>query len=170
MDRSPLYTERQKFRQWWLWTMLLGANALCLYGVFRQVIGKHPFGEKPASDSALITVAVGVILFTILFASFGLDTMIQKDGIYIRFFPFHLSFRHYAWDQLSKSYIREYSPITEYGGWGFRVGVFGNGKAYSVSGKMGLQLEFTNGRKLLIGTNKADELEMTLKKIGQIKE
>ncbi|HXB91099.1 MAG TPA: hypothetical protein VNU72_02370, partial [Puia sp.] len=135
-----------------------------------QVISHQPFGNKPMGNSTLLAVTAGMVLFTILFASFGLATMIQKDGIYIKFFPFHLSFRHYAWDQLSKSYIREYSPIMEYGGWGVRFGVFGNGKAYNVSGKMGLQLEFTDGRKLLIGTNKADELEMTLKKLGQIKQ
>ncbi len=170
MPNEPLYTERQKFRQWWLWVILLGINGLCLFALFRQVINHEPFGDKPVGNSTLIAVAVGLILFTILFAGFGLDTMIQKDGINIRFFPFHLSFRHYAWDQLSKSYIREYSPIAEYGGWGVRIGVFGKGKAYTVSGKMGLQLEFTDGRKLLIGTNNADEMEAILKTIGQIRQ
>jgi hypothetical protein len=71
---------------------------------------------------------------------------------------------------LTKSYVRQYSAITEYGGWGLRLGLFGKGQAYNVSGDKGIQLEFTNNKKLLIGTNKAEELTAVLKKIGQIKE
>jgi hypothetical protein len=60
--------------------------------------------------------------------------------------------------------------LTEYGGWGLRLGLFGKGTAFNVSGDIGLQLEFTDDRKLLIGTNKPDELIETLNKIGQLKE
>ncbi|MEO0075774.1 MAG: hypothetical protein ABIK31_06695 [candidate division WOR-3 bacterium] len=60
--------------------------------------------------------------------------------------------------------------MTEYGGWGLRLGLFGKGTAFSVSGNKGLQLEFTDNKKLLIGTNKLDELTETLKKIGQLKQ
>jgi hypothetical protein len=70
---------------------------------------------------------------------------------------------------LTKSFVRQYSPLTEYGGWGLRPGLFGKGTAFCVSGDMGLQLEFTDNKKLLIGTNKPDELTETLNKIGQLK-
>ncbi|MBX2959059.1 MAG: hypothetical protein KF732_03800 [Flavobacteriales bacterium] len=65
-------------------------------------------------------------------------------------------------------YVRQYSPLTEYGGWGIRLGLFGKGTAYNVSGNKGLQLEFTNNKKLLIGTNKPNELTETLTKIGKL--
>jgi|SRR3954447_2251190 hypothetical protein len=110
------------------------------------------------------------ILLTILFINFRLETQIKKDGVYVRFFPFHLSFRHYNWDKVSKSFVRQYNPIGEYGGWGLRLGLFGKGKALSVSGDKGLQLEFTDNKKLLIGTNKPEELTEALKKIGQLKQ
>ena len=100
---------------------------------------------------------------------FRLDTKISKEGIYVRFFPFHLKYKHYAWDKLTKSYVRQYSPISEYGGWGLRLGLFGEGKAYNVSGDKGLQLEFIDNKKLLIGTNKPKELTETLNQIGQLK-
>ena len=58
----------------------------------------------------------------------------------------------------------------EYGGWGLRLGLFGNGKAFNVSGDKGLQLEFTDNKKLLIGTNRPEELTETLIKIGQLKQ
>ena len=69
---------------------------------------------------------------------------------------------------MSKCYVREYSPIAEYGGWGLRGGFFGKGSALNVSGNKGLQLELKNNKKILIGTNKPKELSETLSKIGQI--
>lgn len=42
--------------------------------------------------------------------------------------------------------------------------------AYNTSGNMGLQLEFTDNKKILVGTNKANELSEALKKIGQLKQ
>jgi len=104
-----------------------------------------------------------------MFINMRLETQIKKDGVYLKFFPFHLSFRRYTWDKISKSFVRQYNPIGEYGGWGIRFGFFGKGKAYSVSGNKGLQVEFSDTKRVLIGTNKPDELTETLKRIGQLK-
>jgi hypothetical protein len=170
MNNEILFTERQRFKQWWIWLILLGINGLFLFGVFRQVIGGQQFGDNPMSDTGLIVATGLTIVLTLLFVNFRLDTRINKDGIYVRFFPFHLKFKHYSWDSLTKSFVRQYSPISEYGGWGLRYGLFGKGKAYNVSGDKGLQLEFTDNKKLLIGTNKPEELTETLNKIGQLKQ
>ena len=170
MDNEILFTERQRFKQLWLWLILLGINGLFLFGVFKQVINGQQFGDKPMSNTGLLIATGLTLLLTILFINFRLDTIIKKDGIYVRFFPLHLKFKHYSWDSLTKSFVRQYSAITEYGGWGLRLGLFGKGKAYNVSGDKGLQLEFANNKKLLIGTNKPDQLTETLNKIGQLKQ
>lgn len=170
MDKEILFSEKQKFKQCWLWLILLGINGLFLFGVFKQIIGGQQFGDKPMCNAGLLIVTGLTIALTILFINFRLDTTIKKDGIYVRFFPFHLKFKYYNWDSLTKSFVRQYSPLTEYGGWGLRLGLFGKGTAFNVSGDKGLQLEFTNNKKLLIGTNKPDELTETLNKIGQLKQ
>lgn len=59
-------------------------------------------------------------------------------------------------------FVREYKPILEYGGYGIRYSF--SGKAYNVRGKMGLQLKFKDGGKLLIGTQKMEEMEDILKR------
>ena len=169
MDNEVLFTERQRFKQWWLWLILLGINGLFLFGVFKQVIGEQQFGDKPMSNAGLLITTGLTIALTLLFINFRLDTTIKRDGIYVRFFPFHLKFKYYSWDNLTKSYVRQYSPLTEYGGWGLRLGLFGKGTAFNVSGDKGLQLQFRDNKKLLIGTNKADKLTETLNSIGQIK-
>ncbi|MDH4091745.1 MAG: DUF6141 family protein [Cyclobacteriaceae bacterium] len=170
MDNEILFTERQRFSQWWLWIILIGINGLFLFGVFKQLVLGQQFGSKPMSNMGLLFAWGLTLLLTILFNTFRLDTQIRKDGIYVRFFPVHLSFRHYAWDKIKKSFIRQYSPIGEYGGWGLRLGIFGSGRAFNVSGDKGLQLEFFDDRKLLIGTAKPDQLNEILTKIGQLKQ
>jgi hypothetical protein len=170
MSNEILFSESQKFKKWWLLFMLLGLNGLFIFGVFKQVIGGEQFGDKPMSNVGLLIATGLTLMVTLLFLNFRLDTMIKNDGIYVRFFPFHLTFKHYNWDSLTKSFFRQYSPISEYGGWGWRLGLFGKGTAFNVSGNKGLQLEFNNHKKLLIGTNRPEELIETLSKIDQIKQ
>jgi len=171
MGNEVLFTERQRlFKQWWLLLILLCINGLFLFGVFKQVIDGQQIGDKPMSNVELLLATGLIIVFTIVFLNARLDTIIKKDGIYVRFFPFHLKFKYYAWEKLTKSYIRQYSPLVEYGGWGLRFGLFGKGTAFNVSGNRGLQLEFTDNKKLLIGTKKPDELAETLSNIGQLKQ
>ncbi|MFN5030837.1 MAG: hypothetical protein ACK5FX_01340 [Flavobacteriia bacterium] len=170
ISNNILYSESQKFKQWWIWLILLSINGILIFGVFKQVIGGQQFGDKPAGNTELLIISGLLLLLTLLFFIFRLDTIIKEDGIYVRFFPFHIKFKHFHWDSISKSFVRQYSPLTEYGGWGLRLGLFGKGTAFNVSGNKGLQLEFTDNNKLLIGTNKPDELIETLHKIGHLKE
>ena len=170
MINDILFSERQKFKQWWIWFILLSINGILIFGVFKQVIRGQQFGDKPAGNTELLIVTGLVLLLTLLFFNFRLDTIIKQDGIYVRFFPFHIKFKHFTWDMITKSYLRQYSPLKEYGGWGLRLGLFGKGTAFNVSGDKGLQLEFIDNKKLLIGTNKPDELNKILKEIGQLKQ
>jgi hypothetical protein len=163
MKNEVVFSERQKFKQWWLWLILIGLNGLFVFGVFTQIIAGGKFSNLSATDVVLLVVTAFMFLLNILFFNFRLETRIQTDGVYVRFFPFHGTFRHYSWDKIDKSYIRKYSPVREYGGWGIRVG--SEGDAFNISGNQGLQLEFNDHKRLLIGTNKAEELTAVLAKI-----
>jgi len=163
MKNDILFFERQKFRQWWFILLLVTINIIFIAGAIQQIIFGKSFGNNPTSDTGLIVANILFLLLTISFGVARLDTLITNEGIYIKFFPFHLKFKFYSKESISKIYIRSYSPIREYGGWGIRSrSGFGKGKAYNVSGSIGLQLEFVNGDKLLIGTNNADELEKAI--------
>ena len=78
-----------------------------------------------------------------------------------------MKFRHFSWAELEEIYVREYSPISEFGGWGWRFGM--GGKAYNISGDQGIQLVFKNGKKLLIGTQKPVEAAEALKRAQPVK-
>ena len=170
MNTEILFTERQNFRQWWIWLILILINGIFIFGIIKQVIGGEQFGDNPVSNFSLFIGFGMAVLFTLFFISLRLDTVIKKDGIYVRFFPFHLKFKRYAWETLAKLSVREYSPIKEYGGWGLRFSLFGKGTAFNVSGNKGMQLEFTSGKKLLIGTNSPEQLSALLIEINQLKQ
>ncbi len=169
MEDKILFSEQQKFKQWWLWIILPVLNFIFILGIYKQIILKEQFGDNPMSNSGLVIGLVLMISLTILFGNFKLQTIIKNDGIYVRFFPFQIAYRKYTWDKLINIYVREYNPITEYRGWGLKYGIFGNGKALNVSGNKGLQLVNLNKSALLIGTNKPEEIKEILLNIGQYK-
>jgi hypothetical protein len=63
---------------------------------------------------------------------------VKNDGIYYRFYPVQLTFRHIGWNELRCVKPVTYRPLAEYGGWGIRYGR--NGIAYNVSGAEGVRL------------------------------
>lgn len=159
MENQLIFSETQRFKKWWVWLILLSLIGLYSYGVVSQVFIGRPFGQKPMSDSILLLTLGLILLISILIYNIRLDTEIRKDGVHVRFFPFHLRYRFYSWDSIRHVQVRKYNAIIEYGGWGFRLGLLGKGKALSISGDQGLQLEFNDDKKLLIGTKKPKELE-----------
>ena len=107
-----------------------------------------------------------MLVLSFLFFIMKLETRITDTGISVRFYPLQLKFRHYNWEDIELAYIRNYSPLAEYGGWGIRYSLSGQGKALNVSGRTGLQLVFKDGRKLLIGTSKPEDLTQVLFILG----
>lgn len=166
MNETLLFSETQKFKQWWIWLLLLGLNGTTLFGIYQQLFLDQQFGNKPLSDVSLIITGIFISIITIIFLLFKLETHIKEDGIYVRFFPIHISFRFYTWESISKLEVREYKPVSEFGGWGIRG--FGKNRALNISGNIGLQLEFKDGKKLLIGTTKSDELSDVIHRMNKI--
>lgn len=169
MESEVLFSEKQRF-QWWVMVLFIVVNGLILTGIYFKLQNDAAIASDVANNSSVIVVACVGIIFTFIFFLFRLDTQIKANGIYVRFWPLRFKYRHYSWENLGKIYIREYSPLGEYGGWGIRYSISGAGKAYNISGKIGLQLEFTTGKKVLIGTQKGEEIKEILTLLGQYKD
>ena len=151
------FTETQRFTQWWLWLLIIGISGLHVYGLYQQFYLGKPFGDNPASNELLLVFSCIPALLILFFAVLRLDTKVDAEGVHYRFFPFQIKYKLKRWDELEKAYVREYKPIYEYGGWGIRG--WGKNKARNVSGNMGLQLEMKNGDRLLLGTQKGEEMK-----------
>jgi hypothetical protein len=96
----------------------------------------------------------------------NLYTRIDEEGIHYKLFPFILKEKTITWKEMKNIYVREYSPIGEYGGWGLRG--LGSNRALNIYGNIGIQIEFLNGDKLLIGTNKKEEADIAINKYCKI--
>ena len=56
---------------------------------------------------------------------------------------------------------RTYSPIREYAGWGVK-GWSRQKMAYNVSGHEGVELTLTDGRTVMLGSQRADDLAQVI--------
>jgi hypothetical protein len=165
------FREVQRFTQPWLWAVLLFGMltplVFMLYGLYQQLVLGIPWGNKPVPDAQLIltTLGVGAVILAsfVLLVAMRLEVEVHKDGLFIRFVPFVR--RKVLWSDLKSFTAREYNPLRDYGGWGIRYG--GKGKALNVSGNRGVQLELKNGERLLIGSQRADELAATMRLVQQ---
>lgn len=153
----PIFREEQPFRQVWFWLVILFTAGLFWYALISQIFLNRPFGNKPAPDALLIIfwLVFGLGLPVAAFYT-RLITEVRGDGLYIRFIPFHRSFRKIPFADIQQAETRTYRPIREYGGWGIRFGP--HGRAYNVSGNRGVQLVLAGGKRLLIGSQQPDAL------------
>ena len=111
---------------------------------------------------ALIGLGI-ILLVSLLFANLKLKTRIDEKGIQYQYYPLQFSYKLITWNEISKCYLRNYDAIFEFGGWGMKFSFRKKrGKSYTVKGSDGLQLELINGSKILIGTQKKEEIQRTL--------
>jgi hypothetical protein len=162
---KEVFTEKQRFNQKWMLTIIFLFLGLNLWGFIQQIIFGVPFGNNPASDEVMILITIAAIIIFVILLSLTLNTRIDRFGISYKYSIFHRKERFIKWESINRAYVRKYKPIREYGGWGFRLGR--NGTAFNTSGNMGLQLELADGKKLLLGTQKPEELRLTLEKLGK---
>jgi len=147
------FEEKQRFRQWWIWVILLMPSV----GVVVGLAFEYKSTAHHSTDSLLglaILLLVGLALLLV-----RLDTRIEPSGISVRFYPIHLKFKRFSWDELESVHVRKYNPIGEFGGWGYRSWGGKKGNAWNISGNKGIQLKFKSGRELLIGTLKPEQVE-----------
>ena len=142
-----LFKESQKFNQWWVWLLVLGAMGLAVLAGYNSWQANN--GLTP-----LIVSAIAGAIAPITLALLELRTRVTKDGIEVKFWPFGR--RRIFRSEIVEARVREYSPIKEFGGWGYRVNK--DGKAYNMHGNKGLQLRLKNGERILIGTQRPEEL------------
>lgn len=168
MKKMPIeFYEVQRFRQWWVWLLMIGVNVLFLWGCVQQLLIGKPWGNNPMSDTGLIIVAVSMLLLSVAMFGTKLHTFINNEGVYVKLFPFQFRYKLYEWNNIQAVSVRKYNPLKS-GGWGWKVSMDGT-KYYSMSGNMGLQLVLMNGKKVLIGTRQPERLTDILTKLGKMK-
>ena len=157
-----VFKEEQRFKQTWLIVLLAVSILLSVVAITKEYVEEN---SKMTTNEFVLTL-IGIAISVAFIFFFKLKTNIDEKGIQYQFSPFHLKMKLIKWEEIKKAQVRTYDPISEYGGWGIKGGSFWNkekGKCVNISGDIGIQVEFKNGKKLLIGTQKKEEAQHVLK-------
>jgi hypothetical protein len=157
-----VFKEEQRFKQTWLIVLLAVSILVSVAVITKEYVEEN---SKMTTNEFVLTL-IGIAISVAFIFFFKLKTNIDEKGIQYQFSPFHLKMKLIKWEEIKKAQVRTYDPISEYGGWGIKGGSFWNkekGKCVNISGDIGIQVEFKNGKKLLIGTQKKEEAQHVLK-------
>jgi hypothetical protein len=109
--------------------------------------------DEPVWPGVVITGAIAALL------GVPLVTTVDADAARVRFPPFRgLRLGRGA---IASAEAVSYRPIREFGGWGYRIGR-NRSRAYTVSGDRGVRLRLADGRDLVVGSRRPDELAAAL--------
>jgi len=150
---KPLFNENQRFNQWWLWLLLISSSAAPIIILYKE------FANNGITASKISTLGI-FFLVILLFIVLRLKTVVTKQTIKLAYFPF-------VWKTINISDI-ETMKVINYGfvgGWGIRLWT-PYGTVYNVRGNKGLHIKLKNGKQLVIGTQKPEELEKVLQTIN----
>lgn len=154
-----LFREQQRFRQWWVWLLVLGVAGVQWWGFIQQIVLGQPWGNNPAPDWMMWLVwllfGIGLPLF---FYKLALVVTVTPEHINISYRP--LTKRIIPLADVESVEVRTYKAFREYGGYGLR-GTPRN-LAYNVSGNQGVALTLADSHKVMIGSQKAAELALAI--------
>ena len=148
-----IYAEQQRFRQWWLWLLILATSGIV--GVLLINRGRNAIIDI----FEFFLVVVGLPLF---FAILRLRTRVSAEEVELEFAPIWT--RAIPVDLIESAAATRYNPIRHYGGWGIRYSRR-RGWAYNVSGNEGVLLTLTEGKPVLIGSRRSDELAAAINSV-----
>ena len=168
--KKLLFKEEQEFGKRWLWLLMLLAVPAAAIPFFRGIYfltAENLPGDNPMNTEGLVisgvTVLVMVLIFVLLFRT-KLKTKITADKLSVCFPPLIRKWKDIDPSQIEKYELREYHPKREYGGRGIKRRLR-KGSAWTVAGRIGLQLYMKNGKRFLIGTQKQQALEHAMQKL-----
>jgi hypothetical protein len=173
---KQFYSEEQKFSPMLVWLIMFPVwtvlNIIFGIGMYKQISLDQPWGDEPMSNMGLIAVTAAINLIVIGTALMMIKTRmvveIRESGLFYRYPPFIIKEKKISREEIERFEVRQYKPIREYGGWGFRQRKrrFRNaGLAYNVSGNIGLQLYLKNGKKILFGTQRKEAIGSAMNKL-----
>lgn len=159
---NPSFSESQRFNQWWFYAIVI-LPFLFLTGISFMVFSGVISSKNSEKDPLPLIISIMIsIIFICWLLMLRLKTTINEQGISAHFFGIPFCKRQIKWHEIAGIDVVEYSPIFDYGGWGVRYSITGNGWCYNVSGKIGIKIHYTNGKIFLLGTQLPEEAKQSI--------
>ncbi|TME94561.1 MAG: hypothetical protein E6I40_07615 [Chloroflexi bacterium] len=146
------FHEEQRFARSWSWLLVL-LVVVALVAVATAGLSPRPTPAAAIAAAALVFAVVFVVLFVA-----RLETEVTADDLVIRFHGLWPT-RRVKLADVVEHVARDYS-IFDSGGWGVHWGLAG--LTYNVSGNRGVQVRLRDGKRLLVGSQRAVELNAAI--------
>jgi len=139
--------------QWWLRLVLLVGPTIVALVMMTQV-SSIGLDLTKGEDWLIILSCVIPFIVTVFLWRMSLRTEIEESEIRLRFWP--IARQVIKVSDIQDVSVVTYNPLRDYGGWGVRWS--SKGKAWNAKGNQGVKLSLKNGKVILIGSQKSDEL------------
>ena len=165
-DTEVIFREEQNYLRHWWWLFLVWVAIVGIVAVdhARDELGWPSDRTTTGVVCELLLVGAFLAALTVLSALTTLTTDVRSDGLYVRYAPYHRSFRKVDLKHVTRCEAVSFRPI-RYGGWGFGWFHILGGKAHTVSGNEGVRIDYADGTHLLIGSQEAEELAQTIQRL-----
>jgi hypothetical protein len=143
-----IFEEKQRFNPWWLYAVYALVLCLLIGGAYKNSNGFRNF-DNPVIF-ILLLAGIFLVVFILLLQ---METRIDPEGIKVKFPSLPFSEKNFQWIDIKECYVRKYSPLAEYDGWGIR-GLLSNNN--------GIQIVTNDNFRFFIGTQKAEAVKAVL--------
>ncbi len=169
---SGFYHEEQRFNSILMWLIIvvsfIPVNVIFLYGSYQQLIMGEPWGSKPMSDTALLTVTLLTFFVSLVLVWLAFNTVltleIKDKTVVYRLAPL-MRQKTIHFSEIKDWQVRPIKPLSEYGGYGWRVTP--TSRAYILAGQHALIIEPQNGKKIAISTKNPEAVAAACQKEWQ---
>jgi hypothetical protein len=154
-DRPIIFREEQRrpvSHQVIIFLAAGGPSLLLLFGLMQQFVYEVEWAVIAGSVAvvALTLVAMIALLFSRLLVE------VREDGVYYRFVPIHRSWKRIGASEIDRSFARGYNWINDSDEGGLRWSA--GDRTYWIKGDRGVQLELADGRRMFLGSQRAEDL------------
>jgi hypothetical protein len=157
---SPIFNETQRFRQVWIWAILLCITAIAVGTMIYQLL------NDPETNLGELIIPVGILVFVNgLFFSMRLTTRMDASSLTFSYSPFLIQ-RKYDWVKIESMDLIAYNGLLEYGGWGIKWN--GDCWSYTTGGTHGILVK-TKDKKFLLGTQNPEKAREAIVYFMEIK-
>jgi hypothetical protein len=157
---SAIYREEQRFG-WWSYALL----ALVMAMAWATLEGRVPFGQHFAARHArlfLLGVASGLVLpVGIVVGLLRMTTLVTPTEVRVWFGFIPTYRRSIPIGTIARVEVVQYRPLVDHGGWGIRAGR-DHERVFNARGNRGVRLHLVDGSKILIGSQRPEELALAV--------
>jgi Family of unknown function (DUF6141) len=153
------FHEEQRFAWHWMIPLMIPSVVLG-YGVYRQVWQGRRFGDYAIGNTLLWSVFLVSLAVALWFPQIKLITEVRGEALSIRFTSLWPE-RLIAWSDIRRAETVTYRPIKDFGGYGVRWAT-GRGMVFNAHGNRGVRMELASGERVLVGSQRPEELHQAI--------